>query len=414
MTVRRLASVDAQTLWMAAKVPNDQFLLYAFGAEAADPAAALDEIRRRAAECVDLTVRVRDTGARRYPVWERCAVDAGQFVVHAGDTWAGCLRAVAGLVADQLDPWSHPWRLHVFPAVDGVPGTGAGCVAVLQISHALADGARASALAARLFGRPADVPAVPPPVAGGFVGGSLAAARAYRRLVRETDAGLVPPQADPRPALRSNTRPVGALSLRTLIRRRDQVPGPTVTVGVLSAVSSALAGHLRALGDDPALLGAEVPMAKPGMRQANNHYGNVGIGLSPHLPRDRRAQAIAADLLGRRRRATHPALAAEAAAFAAIPAPLLRWGVGQFDPERRSDTVSGNTVVSSVHRGAADLSFGGAPVVLTAGFPALSPMMGVAHGVHGIGDTVAVSVHAAESAIGDVDAYLDRLDHALH
>jgi hypothetical protein len=87
--------------------------------------------------------------------------------------------------------------------------------------------------------------------------------------------------------------------------------------------------------------------------------------------------------------------------------------VAQFDPDRRSDTVSGNTVVSSVHRGAADLSFGGARVVLTAGFPALSPMMGVTHGVHGIGDTIAVSVHAAESAIGDVDAYLDRLDHAL-
>ena len=75
--------------------------------------------------------------------------------------------------------------------------------------------------------------------------------------------------------------------------------------------------------------------------------------------------------------------------------------------------VIGNTVVSSVNRGAADLSFGGAPVVLTAGYPALSPMMGLTHGVHGIGDTVAISVHAAESAIGDVDAYVDRLDAAL-
>ncbi|HET7665513.1 MAG TPA: WS/DGAT domain-containing protein, partial [Mycobacterium sp.] len=66
-----------------------------------------------------------------------------------------------------------------------------------------------------------------------------------------------------------------------------------------------------------------------------------------------------------------------------------------------------------VHRGAADLSFGGAPVVLTAGYPALSPMMGLTHGVHGIGDTIAVSVHAAESAVGDVDAYVERLESAL-
>jgi hypothetical protein len=33
--------------------------------------------------------------------------------------------------------------------------------------------------------------------------------------------------------------------------------------------------------------------------------------------------------------------------------------------------------------------------------------------VHGIGDTIAVSVHAAESAVGDVDAYVARLESAL-
>jgi hypothetical protein len=100
-------------------------------------------------------------------------------------------------------------------------------------------------------------------------------------------------------------------------------------------------------------------------------------------------------------------------AFAATPAPLLRWGVAQFDPDVRAPLVIGNTVVSSVDRGAADLSFGGAPVVITTGFPELSPMVGLAHGVHGIGDTIAVSVHAAESAIGDVDAYTARLAAAL-
>jgi hypothetical protein len=104
---------------------------------------------------------------------------------------------------------------------------------------------------------------------------------------------------------------------------------------------------------------------------------------------------------------------AESRAFAAVPAPLLRWGVAQLDPTLRSPTATGNTVVSSVNRGPADLSFGEAPVVITAGYPALSPMMGLTHGVHGIGDTVAVSVHAAESAIRDVDEYVTRLDAAL-
>jgi hypothetical protein len=96
-----------------------------------------------------------------------------------------------------------------------------------------------------------------------------------------------------------------------------------------------------------------------------------------------------------------------------VPGPLLRWGVAQFDPGVRSAMVTGNTVVSSVNRGAADLHFGGCRVILTAGYPALSPMMGLTHGVHGIGDTIAVSVHAAESAVDDIDDYLERLDAAL-
>ena len=95
-----------------------------------------------------------------------------------------------------------------------------------------------------------------------------------------------------------------------------------------------------------------------------------------------------------------------------MPAPLLRWGVTQFDADVRSPTVTGNTVVSSVNRGAADLYFGEARVALTAGYPALSPLMSLTHGVHGIGDAIAISVHAAESAV-DIDDYRDRLDAAL-
>ena len=91
----------------------------------------------------------------------------------------------------------------------------------------------------------------------------------------------------------------------------------------------------------------------------------------------------------------------------------MRWGVGHFDPTLRSPTVIGNTVVSSVNRGPADLRFGELPVIVTAGNPGLSPMMGLTHGVHGIGETIAISVHAAESAIGDVDAYVERLERAL-
>lgn len=51
-------------------------------------------------------------------------------------------------------------------------------------------------------------------------------------------------------------------------------------------------------------------------------------------------------------------------------------------------------------------------MLLTAGFPALSPNMGLTHGVHGIGETVAIGVHADPDVV-DVDAYAERLACAL-
>ena len=416
--VRRLSAVDAQTYWLSAKIPSDQFLLYAFAGAPANLERAVQEARDRAQLAPELRLRIEDRHRLVYPAWVRCDVAPDQISVHqlADTSWAGCLSAVAGLAEHQLDPRWMAWRLHVFPSVEGVPGTGDGVVAVLQAAHAFADGIRGSALAAWLFGRNAEVTAVPkpPPFRGALLPWrAFVAARAHRQLQHDTEAGLVPPQADSRPVLHTNARPEGVRSIRTVIRNRAALPGPTVTVGVLAAVSTALAAHLREFGDDPTALGAEVPMAKAGVRKAHNYFGNVGVGLYPGLDVDARIARIVDDMAARRRRAAHPAMLAASRASAAVPAPLLRWGVEQFDPTLRSPTVIGNTVVSSVNRGSADLSFGELPVVLTAGYPGLSPMMGLTHGVHGIGDTIAVSVHAAESAIGDVDAYVERLESAL-
>jgi hypothetical protein len=413
MAAHRMAAVDAQFYWMSAKIPNDQFLLYAFAGVPAHVDSAIDAVRDRARACPDLSMRLEDGCAFTYPQWVPTAVQPAQLVRRelADTSWQGCLSAVAGLAGNQLDVRRVPWRLHLFMPVLGIPGvTGAGAVAVVQVPHALADGTRASAMAAWLFGRADPVPAVPRPTAGFLPCLAADAARTHRQLVRDVRAGLLAPGAGSRPPLATNARPDGARSVRTLVRRRSQLPGPTVTVGVLAAVSRALADLL---GESGNTLGAEVPMGKPGVRHAHNHFGNVVVGLYPELGRDARAERIATDLANGRRRFEHPAARSAERAFAATPAALLRWGVSQFDPDLRPAQVAGNTVLSSVHRGAADLSFGGAPVALTAGYPALSPSMGLTHGVHGIGDTVAISVHSAESAVPDVDAYLRLLDSAL-
>ncbi|MEE3063467.1 MAG: WS/DGAT domain-containing protein [Actinomycetota bacterium] len=413
MTARRMAAVDAQFYWMSAKVPSDEFLLYAFEGEPADVDGALEGVRRRARACPALRLRVEDGCSLTYPRWVPTTVTPDQVVRHdlADHSWQACLSEVAGWADSQLDLRRMPWRVHVFTPVRGIPGADdPGAVAVLQAPHALADGVRGAALAGWLFGREAPVPEVPRRWPGIFAWRAAQAAWSHRGLVRDTRAGLLVPGAGTRPPLATNARPDGVRSMRTLVRHRSQLRGPSVTVAVLAAVSTALSRLLPAPTDS---LGAEIPMAKPGVPQANNHFGNVVVGLYPRLELDARLDRIATDLANGRRRFEHPATRAGDRAFAAVPAPLLRWGVSRFNSDARPAQVLGNTVVSSVNRGPADLRFGNARVVLTAGYPGLSPSMGLTHGVHGIGETIAISVHTADSVLADVDAYLELLDAAL-
>lgn len=407
-----MAAADAQLYWMSAKVPNDQFLLFGFDGSPDRVDDAVAELRRRAESCGELRLRVVDDAAWRFPRWRSGAVGPDQFLLadHPG-YWQGCLDAVARL--GQLDARRMAWRAHVFAGVGGVPRvTGPGSVVVVQMSHALGDGSRSAVLAGALLGRAAPVPAAGAPDVGSLPRRAVTAARAHRRLVRDTEAGLVPPPGLNRPPLSVNRRPGEHTVIRTVVVHRDRLPGPTVTVGALVVIAEALSGYLADRAEDITRLGAEVPMAGPGDSNAHNNFRSVGVGLYAQLGPAARAEAIARELAGHRRRGAHPAMRASAAAFAAVPPVLLRWGIGQFDPSERSAVVSGHTVVSSVNRGPADLSFGGCPVVLTAGYPALSPMMSLTHGVHGIGDVLAISVHADPVNI-DVDDYLQRLRSAL-
>lgn len=411
---QRLSAVDAQLLWLSRVVPNDQFLLYAFSGSPESPDDAVAQLRRRAQSTPELGRVVVDDSRWRYPRWVDAEVTDEQFRLDRPGDWQACLDAVARLGSGRLRTDRMTWRAHVFPDVNGIPGVAGVCsVVVVQISHALGDGIRSAALAAALLGRSGRVRPIGPPVGGSLPLKAIAAARAHRRMVRDTEAGLLAAPRGPRPALSVNARPGAARAIRTVVVVREHLTGPTVTVAALTAVSEALGGYLRARGEDVAQLAAEVPMAlgTPDPH-AHNNFGNVGIGLYPDVARAERAARIAAELNGCRRRSEHPAARAAAEAFAVVPAPVLRWGIGRFDPAERSATVTGHTVVSSVNRGRADLSFGGCPVVLTAGFPALSPMMSLTHGVHGIGAAVAVSVHADPERI-DVDDYADRLAAAL-
>ncbi|OAK52490.1 WS/DGAT domain-containing protein [Rhodococcoides kyotonense] len=417
----RLHPTDAQTYWMSSVIPNDQFLLFCFESSAAAD-GVLGQLVDAARGIDELNLRIEESRLG-YPRTVRTPAGV-EGVVHHGcpGGWDACLSAVAALFADQVDASRKPWRIHLFESVSDAPRcAGPALVVVLQFSHALGDGRVASALARRLLGDREQRPiSIPPHRRLGPVEILTRARRAreFEQLLRDdTAAGRVPPQAPGRPRTRVNTAPRGTTSVRTVVRNRtDLARGPiTVTVGALTAVSLALSRYLALHGDAvPAELGAEVTLAKSGDRHAHNHFRNSGVDLFPDVDDIRvRARRIAESLDARRVRAEHPAMEAQARATEMVPAVLLRWGIRQFDATAVPESVTGNTVVSSVARGPADLTLGGGPVRFTAGFPALSPVMSLTHGVHGIGDVVTFGVTSSESAVPDPDAYASLLDEAV-
>ena len=177
MLSERVAAADAQFLWLSAKVPNDQLLVYVFDGKPAI-AGALAQARLNAEGCADLRLRIRDDVPWRYPRWEAGDVTDEQFVVHEEVDWTECLDRLADLA--QLDAGRMAWRLHVFP-----PN-----VVVVQVAHALADGTRSAALAATVFGRRVSVPAVTPD-RGNLLWRGLIAAREHRMMLRDIEAGRV-------------------------------------------------------------------------------------------------------------------------------------------------------------------------------------------------------------------------------
>src|SRR5271155_3865429 len=104
----RMAAVDAQFYWMSAKVPSDEFLLYAFDGEPKDFERAVDEVRSRAQDCPALTLRVEHGSPLTCPRWVSTVIEQDQVLLHHLDdaSWNGCLDAVARLADEPMG--THP------------------------------------------------------------------------------------------------------------------------------------------------------------------------------------------------------------------------------------------------------------------------------------------------------------------
>ncbi|MBJ7289028.1 WS/DGAT domain-containing protein [Williamsia sp.] len=435
-----MTATDAQTHWMSAKIPNDQFLLFGFVGVREPIERIAADLEERASAIADLRLRVREVPATLdHPYWVAAPVTADQIRIHRGvSDWGRCLADLAGRMGDHLDATTQAWRVHLYDAVEGAPRADGATmvVAVLQIAHALADGSRATRIARQLFdSRPIAPPETASSVPSFDIGSTLMAglgvarlplqlvslmARgrrahlAHRDLERDIAAGDLPSPQPGGPRAPINAAPGERRELRVVLtsaqRLRDL--GGSVTVGALVVIGEALDRHLAVRPDGD--LRAEVTIAKSGPARARNHFRNAGVALHvDEADPTRRAAAIRADLAAARRRTDHRLVEAESAAMRSVPATLLHWGVRSFDTAVVPELVTGHTVVSSVHRGAADLSIGGGTVHVTAGFPALSPVQSLTHGVHGIGDIVAISITASPDVVSDLDGYRDRVVDAL-
>ncbi|MBY4399785.1 DUF1298 domain-containing protein [Rhodococcus fascians] len=433
----RLHPVDAQAYWMASKVPSDQFLLYCFEGAREPLESTVRRLRIRSAGIEVLGLRITEVpfGLER-PHWTAMDPATDTISVHPEPrTWQECLDAVASSFERQVDPRHTVWHLHLYPNVSGAPACdGPSLVAVLQLSHAAADGTLAARTARELFGtqpvpsRPVTPTAPPAPLTAAVAAltlpvrvvrmarSGIRARRDALRLEEDTASGSVPPPARSRALTTLDVAPTDRTDLRTIVLPKSalQFADTSITVTALTAISVALQHFL----ENPADLAAEVTVARTAAVGARNNFGNVGVGLFPAEPDLRtRSRLVAADLAERRARAGHPvsltARASQNETERHVPAFLAAWGVAQFDPTAVPPTVTGNTVVSSVSRGAADLTLGGGHVRFTAGFPALSPAMSLTHGVHGIGDTVAISVTSNRAAVPDPDRYETLLRDGL-
>lgn len=455
--VQRMTDTDARWHWMSPTMRSDQFLVYGF----ATPTATLDDIAlgllTRARAIDDLTLRIVDVpGGLDRPYWRRTSVAAEQVrIVGGAMTWSQCLDRIAASMVDQVDARRHPWRLHLYgsvsPAPDGVAGDDL-TVAVLQVSHALGDGRRTSSIARELFSAPdvgrtgvdatGSVPAgpelpealaVPVAVLRGALRlpvataqmltlGALAFHRS-RKSAPATVSGVRPTSLNAAPGSR---RVIRTLTVRAT---RLTTGGHSVTVGALTAISVALPHYLAAAQGEPAhggttsratasdpttitLTMARTDTARPVL--SRNNFRTVSIDLHTEIDDlDARASAIAAEIDSARTEHLDAAAITARQAEQATPAPLRILGVRQFDPETIPDRIDGISVVSSVHRGPADLVLGGGQSRFTAGFPALSPVHGLNHGVHGLGENVTLSVIASPRVCSDLDRYMNMLSDAV-
>ncbi|SEK90810.1 wax ester/triacylglycerol synthase domain-containing protein [Rhodococcus maanshanensis] len=368
-------------------------------------------------------------------------------IFHVAEKWEQARAVLAGVLQAPMDDQRPPWELHVISGVRGVDGvSGEVTVVALKTHHAAADGTLSALIARRLF---APDPAEPDPRdsstdarrspsqlellsraiwstprnLGRLAHGLLKAHSAQRELRLGAEQGLYRAPIAVRPRTTFN-QPLGpdrvfntaAFPLGDLRAMKSALGEVTINDLVLAVVGGAMRAYLTETGDAPdRSMGAGVPMSTRATREATSRNQFVTMYVDLHTdiedPIDR-TRAIHDSALDERVRTTTPASATLDELAGAIPGVLFRAGLAVLGamPKRESSSVSlGNTLVSNVPKGAADMKLGEATVAATFGLCPLIGLAGLAHRVDSVGDVLTINVTADPRQLRDDRRYVELL-----
>jgi diacylglycerol O-acyltransferase / wax synthase len=243
------------------------------------------------------------------PCWEDVELDADLHFHHVALPLPGDRRALQALVADRistpLDPSRPLWEAYL------IDGFGAGAALLVRMHHCIADGVALARVMLALTdgGEPSAAGFAAPAPRGSALGALTHAAGALtqesvemmlhpRRALEfaetavsdaQTLARLLLPGADPPSAIKGEQRIAHRVAWSApvdlwRIKRAARALGATVNDVLVSAVTGAVADHLRASGDVPEEIHALVPfnlrrLDEPLPRELGNRFGLVLLSL---------------------------------------------------------------------------------------------------------------------------------------
>ncbi|MGW0177090.1 wax ester/triacylglycerol synthase domain-containing protein [Rhodococcus sp. NPDC003322] len=394
---------------------------------------------------------VRVPGDLDHPYWSFAPdvdLDHHIRVQRIGETsWRALSDHLAETTKQPVDLAHNPWELHLLTEIRGVAGIpDDATLVVLRFHHCATDGLGAVQVARALFDDPEAVSCLEGrrgPIRGPVssllrlpaqfigLGRSLVRSAAARRdLTALVESGALSTPRHRRPRTRFNGNQSGQRTFGRAkfalsdVREVARATGTSVNDVVLAIVGGGLGAYLGGLGEAPdGALAAQVPRSIRDRSHvaASNKITTMFVDLHTDEPTPiERLRRIHDSAIAEKARVQHQSAIDIESPIDHAPAIYLR--IALRLSQRKSaaaarsteSTVTwANTLVTSMPRGAADLMFGGSPVVDGFYVPPIHPGAGLSHSVVSIGDVLSVEFTSDAAMMRDPDAYAHLLEAAF-